>query len=81
MSGAQEEYMRQGITFLPLAVKSPGGWHQVAMDQVRKLAGAEARQTGQDPEESQRFLWQALSVYLMKGNAALFANRIPEEAV
>ena len=42
---------------------------------------AQGRQTGQDPEESQRFLWQALSVCLMKGNAALFANPITEEAV
>ena len=49
------------------------------IDQVRKIAGAMARHTGQDFEEAQRHLWQSLSINLMKGNAQLLANRIPEE--
>ena len=79
MSGAEEECRRQGITFLPMAAESLGGWHKVAVDQVEKLARAMARHTGQQFEEAQRHLWQSLSVHLMKGNAQLLANRIPEE--
>ena len=79
MTGAEGECRRQGITFLPLAAEALGGWHQVAVDQVGKLAGAMACHTGQQLEEAQRHLWQSLSVHLMKGNAQLLANRIPEE--
>ena len=77
--GTEEECRRQGITFLPMAAESLGGWHKVAVDQVEKLARAIARHTGQQFEEAQRHLWQSLSVHLMKGNAQLLANRIPEE--
>ena len=52
--------------------QSLGGWHQVS-----KLAGARARHTGQELEETQR--QQSLSVHLLKGNAALSVNRLPEE--
>ena len=81
MRDAAEVCRRQGITFLPLAAESLGGWHPVAEEQVRKLAGAISRHTGQELEEAQRHLWQSLSVHLMKGNAALLANRIPDEEV
>ena len=33
----------------------------------------------QELEEAQRHLWQSLSVLLMKGNAALLANSVPDE--
>ena len=81
MRRAAKVYRRQGITFLPLAAEALGGWHQVAVEQVRKLAGAISPHTGQELEETQRHLWQSLSVHLMKGNADTLANGIPDEEV
>ena len=39
---------REGISFIPLPVESLGGWHKRAVDQLRKLAKAQARSTGKE---------------------------------
>ena len=70
---------RQSIVFLPLATESLGGWHPVALEQVLKLGSALARQTGQEEEEVETQLLQRLSLCLMKGNAAILTNRIPDQ--
>ena len=77
MGAVAADCSRQGITFIPMAAESLGGWHKVAVDQVLKLGGALARNTGQEEQEAKQQLWQKLSILLMKGNAALFTNRIP----
>ena len=79
MRGAAEDCRKQGITFVPLAAESLGGWHKVAVQQVQKLAAALARHTGQEAEEAQRQLFQKLCVLLVKGNCALFTNRTLED--
>ena len=76
--GALEDCRRQGIKFIPLAVESLGGWHELAVAEIRKLAAALARETGQEDKECQSHLYQRLSVLLMRGNCVLFVNRIPE---
>ena len=63
--------------FLPMPVETLGGWHEEAVDQVKKLAVAKARQKGEDQGDSVRRLFQLLSVLLVKGNAALFLSRDP----
>ena len=68
------------ITFLPLAAESLGGWHMVAVQQVENLAATLARHTGKKEEEAQRRLFQKLGVLLVKGNCALFTNRISEDS-
>ena len=68
---------REGIAFIPLPVETLGGWHEKAVDQIRKLARALARNTGKEEEESTRHLFQRLGVLLVRGNAALILNRIP----
>ena len=68
---------REGIVFLPLPVETLGGWHEVAVLQIRKLAAALARQTGQEESEATSHLFQKLSILLVKGNASLLLNRIP----
>ena len=45
---AEELCREQGIAFIPVVAESLGGWHQVALDQFRKLGSALARHTGQD---------------------------------
>ena len=68
---------RQGIVFLPIAVESLGAWHPQAVREVKKLAGAKARHTGEEESLEVTRLFQKLSVALMRGNAALFNNRAP----
>ena len=77
MKLAGEECGRQAIVFIPLAMESLGGWHEVAAREVRKLGSALARQTGQEEGEAISHLFQKLSVLLIKGNAALDSNREP----
>ena len=66
-----EECGRQGMVFIPLAIESMGGFHEVAVKEVRKLGSALARQTGQEEGEAISHFFQKLSVLLIKGNAAL----------
>jgi hypothetical protein len=73
-----EACRRQGIAFIPLAAESLGGWHEVAVLELGKLATALARHTGQEEGEASRHLFGRLSILLMRGNAALFSNRIPD---
>ena len=68
---------REGLSFIPLPVETLGGWHKSAVDQLRKLAKAQARTTGKEEDKSIRHLFQRLGVLLVKGNAALILNRIP----
>ena len=50
---------------------------QATVNQVKKLASAQARQTGEDQGVVTRHLYQRLSVLLTRGNAALLLNRLP----
>ena len=77
MAGAAEDCQREGIKFLPIVVETLGGWHQGAEQQVKKLAGAKARHSGQEEEESLRHAFTRLSILIMKGNSAILSNRIP----
>ena len=66
-----------GVAFIPLPVETLGGWHDIAVDQIRKLARAGARNMGKEEDEAVRHLFQKLGVLLIKGNAAMLLNRIP----
>ena len=77
MNGAAEDCRAQGIVFLPLAAETFGGWHEVAVVQVKKLASALARHNGQEEGEVAGHIWSRLGVLLQRGNAMLMANRIP----
>ena len=56
---------------------SPGHTLEVVRE-IRKLAAALARQTGQEEKEAKSHLFQKLSILLVRGNGALFVNRIPD---
>ena len=64
------------MVFLPMPVESSGGWQDLAVEQVKKLATAQARQTGVEEIVAIAHLFQRLSILLHKGNSALL-NRIP----
>ena len=78
---AGEACRQEGISFVPIAADTLGGWHGVAVEQLKKLGSALARQRGEDEQLEVRHLFQRLSLLLMKGNAALLVNRIPEDDV
>ena len=77
INGAAEECRREGIDFVPLAVESFGGWHEVATREVVKLGRALARHTGEEEGEAVRHLWGRLGILLQRGNAAILGNRVP----
>ena len=77
---AWEACNHQGISFIPLAAESLGAWHKTAVAEVKKLGSAKARHLGMEESTTIQQLFQKLSVCLMRGNAALFNNRIPAEA-
>ena len=68
---------QQGIAFIPVVAESMGGWHKVALEQLRKLGSALARHTGQEEGETIGHLLTRASVLLQKGLSALLLNRIP----
>merc|ERR1712192_292527 len=77
MASAAEECQAQGIAFLPLVVESLGGWDERAVRELKKIASALARSTGEDEGETWRRTIIRLSILLMKGNSALLSGRIP----
>ena len=52
---------REGIVFLPLPVETIGGWHETVVQQIRKLAAALSRQTGEEESLATDHLHQKLS--------------------
>ena len=78
VQGAAEACRQQGLAFLPLAWEALGGMHRVAIRQIKLLASALARHTGQEEGEASRHLFQRLSLGLMRGNAALLVSRGPD---
>ena len=75
--GAEEDCRSKGIAFLPLAVESLGGWHGVAVKEVKKITSALARHTGQEEDQACRHSWGRLGILLQRGNAAILGNRVP----
>ena len=73
VQGAAQACQAQGLVFLPVAFETPGGFHRVAIEQVKKIGAALARHQGTDEQ-----LFQRLSLTLMRGNAALLLGRKPE---
>ena len=84
MRGTAEDCLAQGIVFLPIAAEAPGGWHEVAVNKVKKLATATAtavaRQSGQEEGVVVHHAFTRLSMLLQQGNAAILGNRIPSHA-
>ena len=77
MAKSWDPCRQQGISFIPLAADTLGGWHSVAIEQIQKLGRALARQSGEDEDQTIRHLFQKLSLLLMRGNSALLLNRVP----
>ena len=69
----------QGITFIPLAVETLGGWSPLAVKTLRRIAIlADARLgTRRDALAATPRLMQMLSICVMRGNANMLVTRAP----
>ena len=74
VQGAAQACQDQGIAFLPIAMETLGGFHKVALEQVKRIG---ARHQGSEERVATKQLFQRLSVTLMRGNAALLMSRRP----
>ena len=73
----EEACRAQGLNFLPLVAESHGGWGEVAVAVMDRIARSLARQTGQREEDVTRQTWSRLAVTLQRANGQAFASRIP----
>ena len=62
---------------IPIVAESLGGWHPVAVDQIKKLARCLATHTGQAIEASTAHLFTRLSTVLVRGCVEMVLNRSP----
>ena len=77
MTSAAAACQAEGIAFIPLVFQSLGGWEERAIKELKKLASALARHSGEDEADTWRRLIVRISILLMKGNTALLSGRIP----
>ena len=78
VQGAAQACQDQGIAFPPIAIETLGGFHKVALEQVKRIGAAVARHQGIEELVATKQLFQRLSVTLMRGNAALLMTRRPD---
>ena len=71
-----ENYLNM-IDLVLTHLNQPWG-NKVTVAQVKMLAAALARHTGQEEGEAQRHLFQRLSLGLMRGNATMLVCRGPD---
>ena len=77
VAGAGEQCRQQGIAFIPIVAESLGGWHPIAVEQIKKLGSALARHTGQEEGEAISHLVTRCSILLQRGLTAFLLNRVP----
>ena len=73
----KERCAAEGITFLPLAVDTLGGWHPAALDTINRLGRQVARNVGREDQEVVRHLRQRLAVLMVRDNVAMLCARTP----
>ena len=77
MSRHGKECRQAGVVFTPLPLETLGGWHESTVREVKKIASALSRHTGEEEGVTVKHVVQRLSILLIKGNAALLLNRVP----
>ena len=78
MTQVGEACRREGMMFVPMPMETLGGWHDATVLQVKKIASAQARQTGGEQSDVTRHLYQRMAVLLAMGNAAMLLSRSPD---
>jgi hypothetical protein len=67
-----------GMEMSPMAVDTFGAWHPKSAMQLKRLAKALARQTGEDEGCAVSHTFQRMAVLLIRDNASMFLTRVPE---
>ena len=70
-----EECRLVGMVFISMVVETFGGWEESAVVQLKKLGTSQANR--EEESEKIRHLYERLAILLVKGNDALFLNRLP----
>ena len=70
-----ERCAAEGITFVPLAVDTFGGWHPPALAIIVRLGQQVASNVGREGQEVLRYLRQRLAVILVRDNVAMLCAR------
>ena len=78
VEGAAQACQEQGISFLPIAVETLGGFHKVAVEQTKRIGAALSRHQGIEENIAIKQLFQRMALTLMRGNAALIVSRRPD---
>ena len=68
---------QSGISFIPLAVESFGGWSSGTKATIREFGKLQALRCNLPPAHSISHLYQRLSITLWRGNANSWASRMP----
>ena len=68
---------RVGVSFLPMAVESLGGWSRDALSTIRLIGHHLGTRIGLPPKDVSHHLLQRLSVTLWRFNAQMWLNRSP----
>ena len=66
-----------GVSFIPLAVESLGGWSDLAAKTISRIGRLLGQRLGISPSITSCQLFQRCSVLLCRGNAALWLHRFP----
>ena len=77
LTGHLDECSSAGIDFIPLVVETLGGWSARATEVISQLGRLMASRSGSSPSDSTRHLFQRLAICLWRGNAAMWAVRLP----
>ena len=80
MAAHNAECRGAGVSFVPLAVESLGGWSHEAALQISRVGRLVGQRLGTTPAEAVSHLFQRLSICLWRGNASMWARRLPSHS-
>ena len=80
MAAHNAECRSAGASFVPLAVESLGCWSHEAALQISRIGRLVGQRLGTTPAEAVSHLFQRLSICLWRGNASMWARRLPSHS-
>ena len=66
-----------GLTLVSLVVETIGGWSSEAVKTIRSIGRLQGQRLGLPPDDCICHLFQRLAIRLWRGNAGMWASRIP----
>ena len=66
-----------GISFVPLVVRSFGGWSCEAVETIRVIGHLQGQQLGLPISETISHSFQQLGIHLWRGNACMWTTHVP----